>query len=390
MPLATSFQFPEHIRFGHGTASTIGQLIRDRFWVNRILILTDAGVIRAGILSTVTNSLQAATIAFDICDDVTPNPTDTYVEQKAALYRSDGHDLLIAVGGGSVIDAAKGIQVRITHPGHIQDYFEDGPSARKIIPNMPRLVAIPTTAGTGSEVTAVAVLKDSRDGLKKGVYAPCLRPSLAVVDPELTLSLPQDITAATGLDALTHCIEAYVSKAYGPIGKAIALGGMELIFCALPVAYDIGSDIVARTDMAMGAVMGGLAFGSGLGLGAAHALAHQLTAERQIPHGLANALMLPTVMRFNAKTDPFPYQRIAQTIGAAKYGEDAIAAANGAIEAVRALCEQVGIPASLKAAGVPESAIVKMAAQAMRDSCHRRNPRPCSERDMEALYRAAM
>ena len=390
MPPVASFQFPEHIRFGPGTASAVGELIRERFWVNRILIVTDSGVTGAGLLSRVTDSLQASGIAFDICDDVMPNPTDTYVEQRAALYRSDGHDLLIAVGGGSVIDAAKGMQVRITHPGHIQDYFEDGPSARKIIPNMPRLVALPTTAGTGSEVTVVAVLGDSRDGLKKGIYANCLRPSLAVIDPEMTLSLPPEVTAATGLDALTHCIEAYVSKAYGPIGKAIALGGMELIFNALPIAYLAGSDVSARTDMAMGAVMGGLAFGSGLGLGATHALAHQLTAERRLPHGLANALMLPTVMRFNAKTDPFPYQRIAQAIGAGGHREDAVSAANEAIEAVSALCEQLGVPGSLKAAGVPESSILKMAAQAMRDSCHRRNPRPCSERDMEALYRAAM
>jgi alcohol dehydrogenase len=390
MPSAYSFMFPEHIRFGAGVARSTGELIRRWFWVNRVLVITDPGVADAGLLAPVAASLEASRIPYDVCAEVTPNPTDAFVEAMAARYRSDGHDLLVAVGGGSAIDAAKGIQVRITHPGHIRDYLEDGPSARKIIPNMPRLVAIPTTAGTGSEVTQVAVITDTARRLKKGIYAPYLRPALAVVDPELTLRMPPSLTAATGMDALTHCIEAYVSNAYGPIGKSVALGGMDLIRGALVRAFEQGDDLGARTDMAMAAVMGGLAFSSGCGLGTVHALAHQLSTEYDVPHGLANAILLPAVMAFNAAGDPAPFTRIAQTLGAATEGLDAPSAARAAVEAVRALCDRLRIPPSLRAVGVKPGRIPKMARQAMGDSCHRRNPRLCSEEDMAALYHAAL
>ncbi|MBM3262175.1 MAG: iron-containing alcohol dehydrogenase [candidate division Zixibacteria bacterium] len=381
--------FPEHIRFGSGVAGNVGDLIRNRFWVNRVLIVTDVGVAKAGLLAPVLSSFDAADIPFDVCDGVTANPTDDLVEIVAGKYRSDGHDLLVAVGGGSTIDTAKAAQVRITHPGHIRDYFEDGIGAKKIIANMPRLIAIPTTAGTGSEVSAVSVITDTRDGTKKGVYSPFLRPALAAVDPALTIGLPPPLTAATGLDALTHCIEAYVSKAYGPIGKAIAIAGIELIFGSLTRAYDCGDDLEARTDMSMAAVMGGMAFGAGLGLGAAHALAHQLSTEYSIPHGVANALMLPAVMMFNAERDPTPFVRIAQAMNAPGDLANAPNAAAAAIEKVRELCGRLHIPSSLQAVGVSEDRIPKMATQALRDSCHRRNPRPCTETDMRMLYRAA-
>lgn len=384
-----SFMFPGHVRFGAGAAHTTGEQVK-RLWGNHVLIITDRGVTDAGLLAPVVRSLDEAGIRHDICDEVTPNPMDTFVEEIAARYRSDGHDLLIALGGGSVIDAAKGAQVRITHPGHIRDYFDSGEGARKIIPNMPRLIALPTTAGTGSEATAAAILTDTRDHTKKGIYSPYLRPVLAIVDPELTLGLPPAITAATGMDALTHCIEAYVSKSYGPVGKAIALGGMELIDTSLGRAYEQGTDLDARTDMAMAALMGGLAFGSGCGLGAVHALAHQLSTEADLPHGLANAILLPYVMRFNAASHAAPYVPVARALGVAVGGMSDAEAAQAAVEWIRCLNERLGIPKTLSETGVTPEQIPRMAKQAMNDVCHRRNPRPCTEEDMAALYQEAL
>lgn len=383
-----SFTFPAQVRFGVGAISTVADHVK-RLWATRVLIITDRGVVEAGLLDSVTACLTAAHIPYDVFDEVTPNPTDLLVEQGATRYRSDGHDVLIALGGGSVIDAAKGLQVRITHPGHIRDYFESGEGARKIIPNMPRMIAIPTTAGTGSETTAVAVLTDTRDNTKKGVSSPFLRPAVAIVDPALTVPLPPSLTAATGLDALTHCIEAYASTAYGPIGKSIALGGIELIREWLVRAVEHGDDLDARMGMSMAAVMGGLAFGTGCGLGAVHSLAHQLSTEIGLPHGLANAILLPHVMAFNATQAAERYVNIARALGVDTAGMSAHDAALNGIEAVYRLYARLGIPRTLRAVGLTPDRIPRMAHQSMLDSCHRRNPRPCTEGEMVTLYEAA-
>ena len=389
MPSTYSFMFPSHILFGVDAVHTIADQVKS-LWGNHVLIVTDRGVVDAGLLTPVARSLDEAGIRYDVCDEVMPNPLDEFVEETAARYRSDGHDLLIALGGGSVIDAAKGTQVRITHPGHIRDYFESGEGDRKIIQNMPHMVAVPTTAGTGSEVTAGAVLTDTTDNMKKVVYSPYLCPALALVDPALTTGLPPTITSATGMDALTHCIEAYVSKSYGPIGKAIAIGGIELVGRSLMRACERGDDLDARTDMSMASVMGGLAFGSGCGLGAAHSLAHQLSTEIGLAHGLANAILLPHVMAFNAAEGAEVFGAVAHALGADTSGMSHAEAAQTAVEQVRHLCERIGIPGTLHEVGITPDHIPRMAKQAMADVCHRRNPRRCTEDDMAALYREAL
>jgi 4-hydroxybutyrate dehydrogenase len=381
--------FPSHIRFGAGSIGTLTEETKS-LWGTRVLIVTDAGVRATGLLDPAIDALKEGAIAVDVCDEVTPNPSDALVEEVAARYRSDGHNVLIAVGGGSVIDAAKGAQVRITHPGHIRDYFLSGEGDKKIIPNMPRLIAVPTTAGTGSETTAAAVLTDSRTNVKKVVYSPHIRPAIAIVDPELTLGLPPSITAATGMDALTHCIEAYTSRYFAPIAKSIALGGIELIAGSLVAAFQNGNDREARSQIAMASIMGGLAFGTGGGLGAVHALAHQLSTEVNLSHGLANAVLLPHVMSFNAEEHPAPYLRIATALGGNTPGLNQEEAIETGLAFVRDLQSKLGIATSLGRLGVTHEDILRMVPKAMSDVCLRQNPRKCSESDLKRLYELAL
>ena len=384
-----SYMFPAHVRFGVGAVHAIAQESK-QLWGTRTLIISDHGVVAAGLLKPVTRILDDADIGYDICDKVAPNPTDTFVEETAARFRSDGHNLLIALGGGSVIDAAKGTQIRMTHPGHIRDYFVSGEGDQKIIPNMPPLIALPTTSGTGSETSAAAVLTDTRDNVKKAVYSPHIRPAVAIVDPELTLGLPPAITAATGMDALTHCIEASVCKYYSPIGKAIALGGIELVTKSLVHAFEQGDDIDARTDMAMAAVMGGFAFGTGGGLGTVHAMAHQLSTEIGLPHGTANAILLPHVMAFNGEEHAEAYVPVARALGVDSSGMNASDAAQAAGAAVRTLCDRLAIPQNLRDTGITQDHIAGMVPQAMTDVCLRQNPRRCAVNDIKELYEQAL
>ncbi|MEE2710919.1 MAG: iron-containing alcohol dehydrogenase [Gemmatimonadota bacterium] len=384
-----SYMFPAHVRFGAGAVYAIAQEAK-QLWGTRILIISDQGLVAAGLFKLVTRILDDADIGYDICDKVAPNPTDTFVEETAARFRSDGHNLLIALGGGSVIDAAKGTQIRMTHPGHIRDYFRSGEGDRKIIPNMPPLIALPTTSGTGSETSAAAVLTDTRDNVKKAVYSPHIRPAVAIVDPELTLGLPPAITAATGMDALTHCIEACVCKYYSPIGKAIGLGGIELVTKSLLHAFEHGDDVDARTDMAMAAVMGGFAFGTGGGLGTVHAMAHQLSTEVGLPHGAANAILLPHVMAFNGEEHAEVYVPVARALGVDSSGMNASEAAQAAVAAVRTLCDGLAIPQNLRDTGITQDHITGMVPHVMTDVCLRQNPRKCTVNDIKELYEQAL
>ena len=384
-----SYMFPSHVRFGVGAVHAVAQEAK-LLWGTRTLIFSDQGVVAAGLLKSVTRVLDDADIGYDICDKVAPNPTDTLVEETAAQFRSSGHNLLIALGGGSVIDAAKATQIRMTHPGHIRDYFVSGEGDGKIIPNMPPLIALPTTSGTGSEISAAAVLTDTRDNVKKAVYSPHIRPATAIVDPELTLGLPPTITAATGMDALTHCIEACVCKYYSPIGKAIALGGIELVTKSLLNAFEHGDDVDARTDMSMAAVMGGFAFGTGGGLGTVHAMAHQLSTEVGLPHGTANAILLPHVMAFKGEEHAEAYVPVARALGIDASGMNASEAAQAAVAAVRTLCDRLTIPQTLGETGITQDHITGMVPQAMTDVCLRQNPRRCTENDIKELYEQAL
>jgi len=372
--------FGASIEFGVGAVKNLAHHVR-KFNVAKPLIVTDKGVIEAGLVDRVVQQLDAAGIKHSFFDGVQPNPIDKNVMDGMDVYRENGCDAILGVGGGSPIDVAKAIRVVATHPGHVSEYY----NAEKITMEMPVLIAIPTTSGTGTEVSGGGVITDTRDNRKKVVRSG--PPSLALVDPELTLSMTPPLTAATGMDALCHSIEAYVTRRYNPLAGAIAIAGIKLVAENLRRAVEDGTDIEARKNMAMASTMGALAFSKGLG--AVHSLAHQLSTEAEMSHGVANAIMLPYVMEFNLEFAAQQYADIAQAMGVNTWGMSTMEAARSSVESVRQLSRDIGIPGRLRDAGVKEESIPVMAANAMADHCHVANPRECTEDSMAALYRAA-
>jgi alcohol dehydrogenase class IV len=377
--------WPTRVVLGAGALSRLPQLVQ-RLGMARPLVVTDAGVVRAGIAARVYGVLGRAGVPFAAFEGVEPNPTERDVEEGLAAYRREGCDGLVALGGGSPLDAAKLVQLRTTHPPPLSRYDDAAGGDRYIEGGLPPLIAIPTTAGTGSEVSRSGVVTLADTGRKTVIFSPHLLPRAALCDPELTVGLPPGPTAATGMDAFTHCLEAFVAEGFHPLADAVALDGMRRVARSLPVAVREGRDVAARTDMMVAAMQGAMAFQKGLG--AAHALAHALTPLCGTHHGLANALVLPAVMDFNLSAAP---ERLAQV--AVALGEDARegtgALARRAVERVRALCLELGLPASLRHAGVREELLGEVAAKAYQDASHRTNPRPCTEEDLFAIARAA-
>lgn len=372
--------FGASIRFGVGSVKNLADYVRE-FNVARLLLVTDKGVMEAGIIDKVVEPLDAWDVRYSIFHDVQPNPIDRNVMDGLDAYRRNGCDAILGVGGGSPIDTAKAIRVVAGHPGHISEYYDP----EKINQEMPAIIAIPTTSGTGTEVSRGGIITDTGDNRKRVVVSG--PPSLAVVDPELTVSMPPALTAATGMDALCHSIEAYVSRIYNPLAGAIAIAGIRLVAESLRRAVEDGTDIEARKNMAMASTMGALAFSKGLG--AVHSVAHQLSTDADMPHGVANAIMLPYVMEFNLEAAAQDYADIAQAMGVNTWGMSTMDAARSSVESVRQLSKDIGIPKRLRDAGVREESIPTMAAKAMADHCHPRNPRDCTEESMNALYRAA-
>ena len=379
---APTISYLSRIYFRNGAIGFLPDLLHD-LNISRPLIVTDAGVMRAGLANR--TQLQPSALF----DRVLANPTEANANDAVNVYRSEECDGIVALGGGSSIDCAKAAALLVTHPPPLEQYaFLDGGFDR-IGPEQPPVVAIPTTAGTGAEVGRAALM-NLASGVKKALLSPHLIPNAVICDPELTVSLPSALTAATGMDALTHCIEAYVCKYYAPMGKAIALGGIELIAESLVRAFEQGDDIDARTDMSMAAVMGGFAFGTGGGLGTVHAMAHQLSTEVGLPHGLANAILLPHVMAFNGEEHAEAYVPIARALGVDTDGMTTGEASQEAVTAVRKLCNRLDIPQNLRETGSTQDHISGMARQAMDDVCVRQNPRVCTEDDIKGLYEQAL
>ncbi len=373
--------FGATIEFGIGIINNLAEYI-GRFNIGRLLVVTDRGIIEAGIANRIFAQLDADGVKYSVFDNVQSNPTDENVMDGLDAYRRSGCDALLGVGGGSPIDVAKAIRVSATHPGHISEYY----FPVRITGEMPPLIAIPTTSGTGTEVSTGSVITDTRYNRKRVIRSGA--PSLALVDPELTLSLPPSMTAATGMDALSHSIEAYVAKRYNPLAGAIALSGIRLIANNLRRAVEDGSDMTARKNMAMAGTMGGLAF-SGKGLGVAHSLAHQLSTSAGVHHGVANALMLPKAMEFNLEFAIQEYADIALALGIDTFHMSIAESARSSISAVRQLSKDIGLPDRLRDVGVEKESIPIMAEMALSDHCHTLNPRSCTKEDMITLYESA-
>jgi alcohol dehydrogenase class IV len=344
-----------------------------RLKVRRPLLVTDAGVRGTDAFKRVSG---IAAGAWPVFCGVQPNPTPRDVDGALEAYQNNQCDSVIALGGGSPLDVGKIVRLRVKRPDKTLAQFDFDADWSGLAP----LVTIPTTAGTGSEVgrSSVIVL----DQRKKCIFHPSLLASLAVLDPELTTSLPPRLTAATGADALTHCIESFTSPVYHPLCDGIALEGIHLIAEALPRAVRNGTDIEARGSMLIAAMMGGIAFQKDLG--AAHSLSHPLSSLCGLHHGTANGLTLPVVMEFNAARKPGLYARVGAALGLAEPSDAAT------IQRVRSLLHEAGISPGIAAQGVKESQFDALVDQAFEDPCHLTNPVPVTKADLRKLYELAM
>jgi 4-hydroxybutyrate dehydrogenase len=377
MSLVT-WSFPTTIVFGEGALATVGKHTK-RVGGTRALVVADGGVTRAGITMQVTKALAAAGIPASAFDDVDPNPVEKNVVDGVVAYREAQADVVVAVGGGAPLDVGKLIALKTTHDRPLVDYDDAAGGDRFITKDIPPIVTIPTTAGTGSEVGRSGVVTLAATGRKTVIFSPHLLARVAILDPTLTRSLPARVTAATGFDALTHCLEAYCSKGDHPMADAIALGGLELCAKYLERATKHGEDMKARGGMMKAAMMGAVAFQKGLG--ACHSLAHPLSSEKALHHGLANALCLPAVVDWNASVVAERLERVRAIL-------DANAKTAG--EALRDLRARLGLPGGLRAEGVTEGDLDRLADKAFEDACHLGNPRPVTRDDLRALYVASL
>jgi len=350
---------PQIIRFGVGTLNTVSDEAA-RVKAKKALIITDPGVHQAGLIKPVQDELSQANIAVQVFPDAEPEPTMIKLNAAARELREGKYDLLVGLGGGSSIDTAKGLSVLLSHGGEVQDYI----GVDKVPgPGIP-VFAIPTTAGTGSEVTNIAIFSNTEKELKQGMVSPYLFARLALVDPTLTYGCPPKVTAASGIDALVHAIECYTSNRASNFTDAVAARAMQLIVGSLRTAVSNGSDEAARNHMAEGALLAGIAFGNA-GVAAVHALAYPLGARFHVSHGVANGLLLPYVMECNLSADPAKYAAITQMLGVNIEGLTLEQAAERGVSAVKALIADIGIPARLRDVGVTQEALEGMAVATM-------------------------
>ncbi len=373
-----SFSFPTAIRFGPGVRREVADHLRGR-GLARPLLVTDRALAALPLLAGFRSHLQG--LAVSVHAGVSGNPTAAQVTDAAAAFRAHGADCVIGFGGGAALDVAKVVGLAARGQARILEYAWDHPSARPITGDLPWFVALPTTAGTGSEVGRSAVISEDDTHLKRVLFSPALLARQVFADPELTLDLPAPVTAATGMDALTHNVESYLSPAYHPLCDGIALEGARIAARALERAVREPHDLQARGDMMMAAMMGAIAFQKDLG--AVHACAHALGAVCNLHHGLANALMIDTVMDWNRAAVPAKFEELAHACGVAGDGP-------GFVDWLRALKDRIGIRGALAAHGVRPEQLPRLVEVASGDSCHRTNPRPCTPADFQRLFEEAL
>lgn len=379
------WSFPTRILFGEDSVKELGTEAK-RLGATCALVVSDPGVVKAGILEPVEEALDGAGIKHARFTEISSNPYEAELLAGAEAFKSAGADLVVAVGGGSALDIGKLIRLAATHPLPLEQYDDAIGGDSKITLPMAPMIAVATTAGTGSEVGRSGVVTLASTKRKTVIFSPKLLANVAILDPALTKGLPPFTTAATGFDAFTHCIEAYCALGDHPMADAIAMAGIRLVWQNLDRVVSEPDDLVARGNMLKASMMGAVAFQKGLG--ACHSLAHPLSAEHELHHGLANALCLPAVLDFNRSAIFAKLARIARAIGVR--GEDEETLAFECSGAVRALRRRVGLPNGLHAVGIPEDDLGRLAELAMEDACHTLNPRPCTKEDMLSLYRASM
>lgn len=378
----TRIAFPTLIHFGAGARALTGPHLREH-GCKRPLIVTDTGLAALPLIAELHDELTALGLAVAVFDGVSGNPTGPQVMQGAAAFRehgTHGADCVVGVGGGAALDVAKLVGVLATHPGDVLEYAWDHPQVRPInAALLPHFVALPTTAGTGSEVGRSSVISEVETQRKRVIFSPLILARAVFADPELTLGLPPALSAATGMDALTHHIESYLSLAYHPLCDGIALEGLRIGARALLTAVREPDNLAARTDMLMSSLMGGLAFQKELG--AVHSCAHALSTVCGLHHGLANALMIEPVLNFNLEAVPDKFAELAHVVG--------VASASAFVPWLARLKHQIGIAPSLAAVGVTKEQFARLVEVALADPCHQTNPRRCDGADFEGFFTQA-
>jgi alcohol dehydrogenase class IV len=350
---------PQTINFGVGCLDSIGEESR-KLGAKRGLIVTDPIVCKLGVSEQIGLQLSRVGISVEVFAESEPEPTFPTLNTVAERLRRDSFDLLIGVGGGSSLDTAKGLSVLCAHGGRGQDYIGVG----KVPGPGIDMILVPTTAGTGSEVTNIAIFGDPDQELKLGLVSPYLLARVAVVDPVLTYTCPPKVTATAGIDALVHAVECYTSVRANAYTDALALAAVKLIVKSLKTAVHDGSNQAARNQMAEGSLLAGIAFGNA-GVAAVHALAYPLGARFHVPHGLANGVLLPYVLECNLPAALDKYACMAEALGEHTHGLPAREAAEYGLGVIRTLCKDIGIPERLRDLGVPEAALPEMAVATM-------------------------
>lgn len=378
-----TYYWPGRTVMGFGTAAQTGSQAKS-VGATHVFILADPGILE--LLDPIINSLHEAGVAYTLYDKVIGNPDVPHTDAAAVAFRESEADCIIGIGGGSAIDMGKGVRVLAGAPEDASsaDYMSSNSNGRPtpFTRHLPPMLAIPTTAGTGSEATPWGVVTDHATRQKAGVGGVNVIPTIAIIDPELTYSLPPFFTAATGMDALSHLVEAYVSTNHNPVLDTLILRGIRLISHSLRTAVSEPHHRQARMDVMEAALLGGMAISSNW-LGACHSLAHQLSTFADMHHGLACAIMLPTQMRFTLPNAIERYADIAQALDPYEVDAEVVA------DLVDELIADIGLPLRLSNAGVKEELIPTMAAYAMKDLNWTTNPRPTTVEDMEAMYREA-
>ena len=389
------FNYPTRIQYGPGAVKLLPDALKV-VGIRRPLIVTDKGLAPLPPVTGTVKLLEEAGLASAVFSGIWGNPVKSQVTAGVEAFRAHNADAIVALGGGAAIDVAKAIAVMVHHPGDLFDYEDDKPDARPMDKEIPYYVAIATTAGTGSEVGRSTVVSDDETHVKKIIFSPRLLAQRVFLDPDLTLALPPAVTAATGMDALTHLVESYLAKGFHPMADGIALEGLRILSRWLKPCVEYAKAIAegdkelldddghreARGMMLNAAMMGGVAFQKGLGV--THSLAHALSTVCDLHHGLANGIMIPYAMTFNREAVPQRLADLAAAVGAQP------ATAEGFVKWLVDFRASLGIPADLASSGVKKDHLDRLVQIAVADVCHANNPRKVSEPDFRAMFNQAL
>lgn len=375
------FSFPTAIHFGPGARHKVGAFMKEQGF-KRPLFVTDKGVAELPIYSEMMTELKNEGLEVRGFSGIWGNPVKSQVTAGVAAFKDHKADSIIGFGGGAALDVAKAIALMSTHLGDLFDYEDEKPGARPIDGPIPFWVALPTTSGTGSEVGRSSVVSDDETHIKKIIFSPKLLAKAVFADPELTYGLPAKMTAATGMDALTHCVEAYLAKGYHPICDGIALEGLRLAARSLVKCVREPKDPTARGDMMMSSMMGAIAFQKGLGI--THSCAHALGTVADLHHGLANGIMIDYALQYNVSAVPERFTTMAQTVGLRDTSPQAF------ISWLAQLKKDVGIPAKLSEVGVKREQLDRLVKVATEDACHPNNPKACNAETFKTVFGEAL